>query len=591
MEHINNHFVTPRRVSSVCRWNHCGSKTLTKTKLLDHLTSTHNIPLRHDSMKQAGFCHECSEFFIHEDVWEEHCASHVSDPDLFCGQIVCRGIVVFARKCIFCLADANLTAAERYHGFTHAPSFFRHLQAHLQSIFEWPTRCPHPKCSATIASEVAFWDHLRAVHGIARYKPDSRGHADVAGATVSERDCVHETEMTDTDTNNGAATDSDDDDDDGDGDDHDDGNDDVGKAAELSRFIQGESTTHTCTAGSSMPCSKAGSHVDADAAQKPGVLLGWWQDRADSGRAGTDRKIDQEVLPVHTSEPLDASRSGLDVTHGERKESTDHGDRLDNITCVESFERPLQDVWQAQKPQPLPVYRSAATKGADSTYPVDKGVPPRFENGFFATASVVRPDNPDLAVSRMTGGFDVRDERPALLTEGCDSLILPDATLVPEMNPPQVPDDIRVSALLVAPGVERYPHLRPMPSQTGRACDTPGCPEVFRFARDLSYHSMKVHKRSQHTCHVSGCGKMFRDATRLRDHVRTHSGIKTLVCSFEQCGRTFAHPDTLSRHEQNVHEKEKLFVCGFTKDSAECKMAFDASWKLKRHKEGVHKHT
>jgi uncharacterized Zn-finger protein len=102
---------------------------------------------------------------------------------------------------------------------------------------------------------------------------------------------------------------------------------------------------------------------------------------------------------------------------------------------------------------------------------------------------------------------------------------------------------------------------------------------------------MKVHKRSQHTCHMSGCGKMFRDATRLRDHARTHSGTKMLVCSFEQCGRTFARPNTLLRHRQDVHEKEEPFICDFIKDSTNCKMAFDASWKLKRHKEGVHKHT
>jgi hypothetical protein len=171
MTHINNHFVAPRRVSSICRWNHCGSKTLTKTKLLDHLTITHGIPLQHDSMKQARFCYECSEFFIHED------------PDLFCGQIVCRGIIIFARKYMFCLADAYLTMAERYHGFTHAPSFFRHLQTHLQSIFECQWRCPHPKCSATIASEVAFWDHLRAVHGIARYKSGS-------GCPINKQACL-----------------------------------------------------------------------------------------------------------------------------------------------------------------------------------------------------------------------------------------------------------------------------------------------------------------------------------------------------------------------------------------------------------------
>jgi hypothetical protein len=494
MEHINNHFVTPRRVSSICRWNHCGSKTLTKTKLLDHLTSTHGIPLRHDSMKQAGFCHECSEFFIHEDVWEEHCASHVSDPDLFCGQIVCRGIIIFARKCIFCLADANLTAAERYHGFTHAPSFFRHLQAHLQSVFEWPTRCPHLKCSATIASEVAFWDHLRAVHGIAIYKPDSRRHADVAGATVSEEDCVVEAEMTDTDTSNGVATDSDDDD----GDDDDDGNDDVGRAAEVSQFIQGKSITHTYTADSSTACSKASSHIDADAVQKPRVSLESSQDKADSSRAGIDRKIDQEVPPAHTSEPSDTSHSGLNATRREREDDTGHDYGLDDITCVESSDRPLQDVWQAQKPQNEQAYWSTATKCADSRFAVDRRVSPSSENDCLTMASVAGLTEPDLARSRTTVDSNGRDDRPAIRTEGNESSILLDATSVPGMIPPYAQNGICTPAPLIAPGVEQYPHLRPTSSQAGCACDAPGCTEVFRFVRDLNYHSMKVHKEGVH---------------------------------------------------------------------------------------------
>lgn len=115
---------------------------------------------------------------------------------------------------MFCLGDANLTAAERYHGFTHSLSFFRYLQTHLQSIFEWPTRCPHLRCSAAIALEVEFWAHLRAVHGIAKYKPESHHRADAAAVTLSGRDCASEAEMTDTDTSSGDVTDANNDNDD-----------------------------------------------------------------------------------------------------------------------------------------------------------------------------------------------------------------------------------------------------------------------------------------------------------------------------------------------------------------------------------------
>jgi hypothetical protein len=536
-------------------------------------------------MKQAGFCYECSEFFIHEDVWGEHCASHVSDPDLFCGQIVCRGIIIFARKCMFCLADANLTMAERYHGFTHAPSFFRHLQAHLQSIFEWQIRCPHPKCSATIASEVAFWDHLRAVHGIARYKSGSRRHADIVAATVSGGDRMFEPEMTDTDTSSGVINDGDGDDD------EDDEDDDVGGTAEVLQFIQGESTAHTYTANSSTSFSRTNSPVDVDIAQKPGVLLGSSQDRASSSHAGVDRRIDQEVLPAQDTESSNTTSLEFDTTHREQEESTGHDYHLDNTTCVESSDWPPQDLWQVRRPQDEQVYSPTAIECADARSLVDERVPRNSRNGSFMAASIVEPDRPDLAISRTMVGSDGRRERPAMPTKGGDSLILPDATSMPETILPQVPNEVCANAPPSLHGVERYPHLRPILSQAGSACDALGCTEVFRFARDLNYHLMDVHKRSQHTCHVSGCGKMFRDATRLRDHVRTHSGTKTLVCSFDQCGRTFARPDTLLRHRQSVHEKERLFVCDLIKNSIECKMAFDASWKLKRHKEGVHRRT
>jgi hypothetical protein len=244
------------------------------------------------------------------------------------------------------------------------------------------------------------------VHGIARYKPDSRRHADVAGATVSEEDCVVEAEMTDTDTSNGVATDSDDDD----GDDDDDGNDDVGRAAEVSQFIQGKSITHTYTADSSTACSKASSHIDADAVQKPRVSLESSQDKADSSRAGIDRKIDQEVPPAHTSEPSDTSHSGLNATRREREDDTGHDYGLDDITCVESSDRPLQDVWQAQKPQNEQAYWSTATKCADSRFAVDRRVSPSSENDCLTMASVAGLTEPDLARSRTTVDSNGRDD-------------------------------------------------------------------------------------------------------------------------------------------------------------------------------------
>ena len=544
----------------------------------------HNIPLRHDSMKQAGFCHECSEFFIHEDVWEEHCASHLSDPDLFCGQIVCRGIIIFARKCVFCLPDANLTAAERYHGFTHAPSFFRHLQTHLQSIFEWPTRCPHPKCSTAIASEVAFWAHLRAVHGIAKYKSESHDHADAAAVTVSGRDCVSEAEMTDTDTSSGNVTDADNDNDD-DGCTNDVG---VAETHEKLQFSQGESIAQHYLAALSMPSARKNSRIDAT--QNGAALQGSSRDGpGSSGHTASDPKTDQRGASTQPDQLFSTDWPDVDMAHWEGGEAVTHDCHPETATCIQTSPILRHDnVLKAQKLQDEQVYNSNFGEDAHSRSMTVEGVLRGAKNGFTMTLSVAESLDPGLPVSRMMDGSNRPDGQAVTLTEGSEHCRMPDISSMSGTVMPQVSNEIYPIAPPTARGVEQHPHLSPIPSQAGSAFDAPGCTEVFRFARDLNYHLMKIHKRSQHTCHVEGCGKMFRDPTRLRHHTRTHSDKKAFICSFEQCGRTFARPDTLMRHRQNVHEKEKPYICDLTKDSRRCNSAFDEPWKLKRHKEGVH---
>ncbi|KAM0714188.1 hypothetical protein Q7P37_009975 [Cladosporium fusiforme] len=202
-------FVTEEQVVSMGsafarKWDNCNTKTITKTRLLEHLTATHGIPVRLDSLKQAQFCHECSEFFVHEDVWEDHCASHVTDPATFCGQIVCRGIIIFARKCLFCLADSSLSAAQRYHSFNHAPNFFRHLNTHLEKLRTWPPS-----------------GIIRGLYMASLSTNSSRNCTQkMQGAPMSEEDCTGEVDQPGTDPSSDLATDDDDYDDDDD-DDHD----------------------------------------------------------------------------------------------------------------------------------------------------------------------------------------------------------------------------------------------------------------------------------------------------------------------------------------------------------------------------------
>jgi hypothetical protein len=480
-----------------------------------------------------------------------------------------------ARKCVFCLADANLTATERYHGFTHAPSFFRHLQTHLQSIFEWPTRCPHPKCSAAIASEVAFWAHLRAVHGIAKYKPESHHHADAAAMTVSGRGCVSEAEMTGTDASSDDVTGADNDDDDNEGT----SDSVIAETHGTLQSFQGESVAQHYLADPSMPSVRTNSL--ADTTQNCASLHMLSGDGArSSGHTAGDHK---------TGQLFSTTRPDFDIAHQEGGEAVAHDCHTETTTCVQtSPDLRHHNVLETQRLQHEQVYSSNFGEDAHSRSMTVEEVLRGPENGFTVTVSVAKPLDPDLAVSRTMDSSNRPDGQAVTLTEGSEHSRILDASSMSKTVMPQVSNEIYPIAPPTARGVEQHSHLRPISSQAGSACDAPGCTEVFRFARDLNYHLMKVHKRSQHTCYVDGCGKMFRDPTRLRHHIRTHSDKKALVCSFEQCGRTFARPDTLLRHKQNVHEKEKPYICDLMEDSRRCNSAFDASWKLKRHKEGIH---
>lgn len=147
IRYISSHFVIPRRVRTIYRQDNCNTKTLTKIRLLKYLTITHGIPVRIDSLKQAQFCYKYSEFFIYEDIQEDYYASYIINPTLFYRQIICRGIIIFARKYIFCLADSNLLAAQRYYNFNYALNFFRYLNIYLRTLRKQPVGYLYPKYS------------------------------------------------------------------------------------------------------------------------------------------------------------------------------------------------------------------------------------------------------------------------------------------------------------------------------------------------------------------------------------------------------------------------------------------------------------
>lgn len=552
MVHLSNHFVAPRRVGTICRWDRCGMRTRTKTALLRHLTAAHGIPLCHDSMKQARFCFECSEFFVHEDVWEDHCASHVANPELFCGQIVCRGIIIFARKCMFCLADHNLTAAERYYGFTHASNFFRHLQTHLKSVPHWPLSCPHPNCSIDVATESAFWNHSRTVHGIAKYKLEPNSCAKDATIPTTQEEGMSGLDMTEMYPSSDDATDGDESDDD-----------DTGLGLEASEVFPEKNFSHSCLAKvvpSTPPAlsSRGAPRVD-------GTKYGPSQNGMDHATAAGS--TEWKAPGPNIGDLWDTNGLRTAPSHRKHTGTTYSGHTNDITTCTDHF---------YPQPNSHDESQSLECERMNYDYLYEKG---NAISEFPAVEALLQD-------TQMTTDYGEYGQN-AVIQEG-DALHSIEAAPISHTITSQAPNDI--SSCDASPrSFEQYRNLRPLPSQPGRACDEPGCNEVFRFARDLNYHLIEKHGRSHHTCNTSGCGKMFRDAARLREHSQSHSNRKRLTCSIGQCGRTFAQMDTLLRHKQNVHEKERIHVCGMIKDSRTCLSAFDAPWKLKRHKEGVHR--
>jgi hypothetical protein len=167
---MKSHFKASRR-GVICKWASCEVQAKTKAGLLRHLNDAHALPLSTGNMEMAQFCHECSEFFIDENVWEDHCNTHLQKIDMFCGQVVNKGVILFHRKCIFCLGDDVLSAARRYQGYTIPTTFFEHLENHLHRVTGWPLECPHPRCSQESPTQADFWQHLQDAHGITRYGP------------------------------------------------------------------------------------------------------------------------------------------------------------------------------------------------------------------------------------------------------------------------------------------------------------------------------------------------------------------------------------------------------------------------------------
>lgn len=172
---------------SRCRWNGCSASLGTKTSLLHHMSQRHWIPVADDLLETAEYCFECAEYFFRAVDWEDHCNSHLSNLDLFCGFITRRNIFLYARRCPFCLGNRQLTAAMRCRDFTDSKPLFDHLDGHLNDpSLAWPLLCPHPQCGEAISSAEGCLEHFHTVHHLARYHRSNATSSDGAYSNEDE---------------------------------------------------------------------------------------------------------------------------------------------------------------------------------------------------------------------------------------------------------------------------------------------------------------------------------------------------------------------------------------------------------------------
>jgi hypothetical protein len=169
--HIGRHV---KQATRICLWSDCRQQADSGSDLRRHVFEAH-IPLPGSvDTEQAtpAYCYECREYFIDASTWSAHCIEHLSNLDMFCGQIVHRGVVITAFRCMFCLGDTSLEASTRYKQRPRSYHFRAHVRRHLETYHEHSSSgesqrllCPHPLCLSTTYTWDDFQKHCSEEHG------------------------------------------------------------------------------------------------------------------------------------------------------------------------------------------------------------------------------------------------------------------------------------------------------------------------------------------------------------------------------------------------------------------------------------------
>ena len=74
------------------------------------------------------------------------------------------------------------------------------------------------------------------------------------------------------------------------------------------------------------------------------------------------------------------------------------------------------------------------------------------------------------------------------------------------------------------------------------------CRKVFKFAKTLRAHIVRLHPQYAFVCKVQDCVKSYTTGVSLRRHVRMYHGQGSYMC--QVCGKRFLHRNQLLKHEE-----------------------------------------
>ncbi|KAG8628150.1 hypothetical protein KVT40_004023 [Elsinoe batatas] len=182
--HVNNLVAISGTFS--CTWSSCTEGFRDLDSLRKHMHHRHGATTL-EMAPMISYCFEHRIYFRNLQDWRGHCLEHIEtmkhNPSPFFGIIYRHQVIACAGICPYCLADESLGAEDRCQQYSSTRLFRSHLERHMMTSQDYPTKCPCTDCKQELHNRNACWTHLWDAHGVTikRFDPDnSDGSAEEA---------------------------------------------------------------------------------------------------------------------------------------------------------------------------------------------------------------------------------------------------------------------------------------------------------------------------------------------------------------------------------------------------------------------------